>query len=186
MKRNSRSRGRSSSKKRRRSASRSVEKPDDEDMLVRMLNERASSDRHVLVSRDQLEELKHCKTLLKEITARAKYNEKQLAALQVEKSRLEKERTQLRSELQTRTSDPEDPKLPTAAIRRHLATASRLLAKHIQQLQQTKTPLAKSAKQVTQELDFATQLLTEEGRDSDLEQENLRLTEEVLQLRGEV
>lgn len=98
MKRAARTKKRSTSNKRKKSHSRTVLE-DDENTLVRMLNERAASDRDVLISKEQYDELKLANSKLKEAKARANLAENQLAELQLEHSQLTKENKKTKAEL---------------------------------------------------------------------------------------
>lgn len=173
--------------------SRSAENGDD--TLVKLLNERAASDRHVLIARDQLEELKQYKVLLAEVTARAKYNEKQLAKLQVENTHLDKEKTQLGFDLEkVKTRVREEgfswsPQESTGTLKGLVLKVSKLLNSHGKQLMDlnispmSKSTLNKNIKTI-QDLLEKTVKLTGNNDNFELEEENRTLKKEVKKLRG--
>lgn len=82
---NTRTRKRSTSEKRKRSTSRSK----DDDLLIKALNQKVVSDKQVLISKDQYEELLNIRKLFKETQARALAAEIELAKVQEVNKRLE-------------------------------------------------------------------------------------------------
>ena len=82
---NTRTRKRSTSEKRKRSTSRSK----DDDLLIKALNQKVASDKQVLISKDQYEELINIRKQFKEAQARAISAEIELAKVQAENKKLE-------------------------------------------------------------------------------------------------
>lgn len=91
----------------------------DDDLLVKALNERASSDREVLVSKEQYEDLKQAKKTLKTTIAQLTAANKELAEMQVELKAQQSENVRLQKEIKSsqdkRKSESQDVKELTYA-----------------------------------------------------------------------
>lgn len=91
----------------------------DDDLLVKALNERASSDREVLVSKELYEDLKQAKKTLKTTNAQLVAANKELAEMQVELKTQQSENARLQKEVKSsrnkRESESQDVKELTYA-----------------------------------------------------------------------
>lgn len=72
---------------------------DEDDLLVNLLNQRAASDREILITRDQYEELLSFKKNFRDLKGKNKPSTKELTMLQQDNAQLEKEKIRLQEEL---------------------------------------------------------------------------------------
>ena len=110
-----------SRKRRTSSKSRCIE-PNDDELLVKALNERAASDRLMLISREEYEELKQCRQTLKNNKEKSHSTLKKLEKLQLENTQLKEYSINLEEELkrlekELDTSNLKNKKLSTANTR---------------------------------------------------------------------
>jgi len=110
----------------------STSKPQDsdDDLLVKALNERASSDREVLVSKEQYEDLKQAKKTLKSTSAQLAAANKELAEMQVElktqqgeNARLQKEGKAVRSKRESESQDVKELTYANSQLSKQLEEA---------------------------------------------------------------
>ena len=209
---NTRPRKRSTSEKRKRSTSRSK----DDDLLIKALNSKVASDKQVLISKDQYDELLNIRKIYKEAQARAISAERELAKVQEENKRLVSLKLQLLNSpgndslqnsliasdnqkvlenLKSSFSDIDQVlKLKSKAGRKYLSYAQRSLSdiestiESISMPNKAKSKLVENLKNISDHIHKVIRIFSSENNelDSDPETENFRLKREVLSLKEKI
>jgi hypothetical protein len=201
---NARTRKRSTSEKRKRSSSRSK----DDDLLIKALNQKVVSDKQILISKEQYEELLATRSSYKELQSKLHSTESSYAKLQEEYNKLlsnnshslqgsfissQPEQQKLIDNLKNSFSDIDQVlKLKSRAGRRYLSTA----LKSLQEIELAIEPNLKVPKtrevfrRLVTSLQDLMNMFNDSGKnldhDDDPETENLKLRKEITGLRDKV